>query len=265
MPKTLKEIAEVIGAEVAGNSDTVITGVAGIEDAREGDITFIANSKYLPFLSTTRASAVIVGRDMPYSAAGKTFLRVDNPSVAFTQVVSFIHPQDIRYPAGIHGSAVVSEGAILGKNISIGACAVIEERCRIGDNTVIYPNCFIGRDVIIGANTLVYSNVSIRENIRIGNNVIIHGGCVIGSDGFGFVSVNGIHHKIPQVGTVVIEDDVEIGANCTIDRARFDRTVIGRGTKLDNLIHIAHNVVVGKIALSSLKSGFLAAQPLATM
>ena len=248
MSRTLKEIAALVSGDVAGNADAVITGVAGIEDAHEGDITFIANPKYLPFLSRTRASAVIVGRGME-AEAGTALLRVDNPSLAFTKVVSFILPEDIRHPSGVHKAAVVSAAASLGKNTGIGACAVIEDGARIGDNAVIYPNCFIGRNASIGSNTIVYSNVSIRENVRIGSNVIIHAGSVIGSDGFGFVTVDGIHHKIPQVGTVIIEDDVEIGANCTIDRARFDKTVIGKGTKLDNLVHIAHNVITGRNCL----------------
>ncbi|MDD4940568.1 MAG: UDP-3-O-(3-hydroxymyristoyl)glucosamine N-acyltransferase [Candidatus Omnitrophica bacterium] len=248
MSKTLQEIARLVGGDIAGDENALITGVAGIEDAREGDITFMANPKYQTFLSRTRASCVIVGRDAA-DAGGKTLLRVDNPSLAFTQVVSFIHPQDIRHPAGVHASAVVAPGAVIGKNAGIGACAVIGEGARIGDNTVIYPNCSIGRNAVIGSNTIVYSNVSIREDVKVGNNVIVHAGTVIGSDGFGFVTVNGVHHKIPQVGTVVIEDDVEIGANCTIDRARFDKTVIGQGTKLDNMVHIAHNVTIGRNCL----------------
>lgn len=248
MPRTLKEIAQLVAGDVAGDADAVITGVAGIEDAQEGDITFLANPKYQAFLLRTRATAVIVGRDVR-DAAGRTLLRVDNPSLAFTRVVSFIHPQDIRHPSGVHAAAVVAAGAVLGRNVGIGACAVVEEGCRIGDNTVIYPNCFIGRNAVIGSNTVIYSNVSVREDIRIGSNVIIHSGTVVGSDGFGFVTVDGTHHKIPQTGTVVIEDDVEIGANCAIDRARFDKTVIGKGTKLDNMVHIAHNVVTGKNCL----------------
>jgi UDP-3-O-[3-hydroxymyristoyl] glucosamine N-acyltransferase len=248
MPRTLKEIARLVAGDIVGDAEAVITGVAGIEDAHEGDITFLANPKYLPFLSRTHATAVIIGRDVAAEGV-KSFICVDNPSLAFTQIVSFILPHEIRHPAGIHASAAVAKGAGLGKNVGIGACAVIEEGARIGDNTVIYPNCSIGRNAEIGSNTIVYSNVSIRENIHIGSNCIIHCGAVIGSDGFGFVTVDGVHHKIPQVGTVIIEDDVEIGANCTIDRARFDKTVIGRGTKLDNLVHIAHNVIIGRNCL----------------
>jgi UDP-3-O-[3-hydroxymyristoyl] glucosamine N-acyltransferase len=247
MSKTLKEIAKLVGGELSGDGNIVITGVAGIEDAQEGDISFLANRKYLPFLEKTRASAVIVGRDV--ESGSRTVIRADNPSLAFTEIVSFILPSVIKHPSGIHASAVVAKSAKIGKNAGIGACAVIDEGVSIGDNTVIYPNCSIGRDSVIGINTVLYSNVSIRENISIGSNVVIHSGSVIGSDGFGFVTVDGIHHKIPQVGTVIVEDDVEIGANCTIDRARFDKTVIGQGTKLDNLVHIAHNVITGKNCL----------------
>jgi UDP-3-O-[3-hydroxymyristoyl] glucosamine N-acyltransferase len=247
MSKTLNEIAKLISGELSGDGNIVINGVAGIEDAVEGDITFLSNPKYLSFLDRTRASAVIVGRDV--TAGSRTVIRADNPSLAFTRIVSFILPSAVKHPFGIHASAVVAKGAKIAKTAGIGACAVIDEGVSIGDNTVIYPNCSIGRDSVIGSNTILYSNVSIRENIRIGSNVVIHSGAVIGSDGYGFVTVDGVHHKIPQVGTVIIEDDVEIGANCSIDRARFDKTVIGQGTKLDNLVHIAHNVIIGKNCL----------------
>ena len=247
MPKTLNEIAKLVAGELSGDGNIVITGVAGIEDAVEGDITFLSNPKYLSFLDRTRASAVIVGRDV--ETGSKTVIRADNPSLAFTSIVSFILPSAVKHPSGIHASAVVAKGAKIAKTAGIGACAVIDEGVSIGDNTFIYPNCSIGRDSVIGSNTILYSNVSIRENIRIGSNVIIHSGAVIGSDGFGFVTVDGIHHKIPQIGTVIIEDDVEIGANCTIDRARFEKTVIGQGTKIDNLVQIAHNVTTGKNCL----------------
>ncbi len=247
MAKTLKEIAEFIGGEIAGDASIAVSGVAGIQEACEGDITFLANPKYLPFLHKTKASAVIVSRDI--AEADKPLIRTDNPSWAFSKVVSFLNPEPQKHFKGIHESAVISKKAKLGKNLAIGPFAVIEEGCSIGDNTVIYPHCFLGRDCSLGADTLVYSNVSIRENCSIGNRVIIHCGAVIGSDGFGFVTIDGVHHKIPQVGKVVVEDDVEIGANVTIDRARFDKTVIGQGTKIDNLVQIAHNVRIGKNCL----------------
>jgi UDP-3-O-[3-hydroxymyristoyl] glucosamine N-acyltransferase len=247
MAKTLKEIAELIGGEIVGEANTVITGVAGIQDASEGDITFLANSKYLSFLEKTKASAVITSRDTVSGA--KPLIKTDNPSLAFTQVVTFILPKQKEHFQGIHKSAVISKSAKLGKNLAIGPFVVIEEGCCLGDNTVIYPNCYLGRDSSVGRDSLIYSNVSIRENCSLGDRVIVHCGTVIGSDGFGFVAVDGIHHKIPQVGNVVIEDDVEIGANVAIDRARFDKTIIGQGTKIDNLVQIGHNVRIGKNCL----------------
>ncbi len=247
MAKTLKEIAVLVSGEVSGDGNVVITGVAGIEDARQGDITFLSNPKYAPYLERTRASAIIVGKDVP--APGRDIIRVENPSLAFTKCVSFILPQDVKHPEGINPASSVSRSAKLGKNAAVGAFSVIEDGAVIGDNTVVYPNCYIGRNASVGSGCVIYSNVSIREKVRIGDNVIIHCGSVIGSDGYGFVTVEGVHHKIPQVGTVVVEDDVEIGANCAIDRARFDKTVVGRGTKIDNLVHIAHNVVIGRNCL----------------
>jgi UDP-3-O-[3-hydroxymyristoyl] glucosamine N-acyltransferase len=247
MPRTLKDIAGLVNGEVIGDPGIKITGVAGIQDAQEGDITFLANPKYSQFLDKTRASAVIASRKA--SSKVKALILCDNPSWAFVRVVSFILPHDIKHPKGKSPQAVIAKDVLIGKDAAIGACSVIEEGVSIGDNSIIYPCSYIGRNSQIGSGTIIYSNVSIREGISIGRNVIIHSGAVIGSDGFGFVTVDGKHHKIPQSGTVVIEDDVEIGAGVTIDRARFDKTVIGQGTKLDNLVHIAHNVIIGKNCL----------------
>ena len=247
MAKTLKEIAELVGGEIVGDENIVIRGIAGIQEAVEGDLTFLANPKYLSYLEKTRASAVITSRDI--QAQPKPIIRTDNPSLAFNKAVIFILPEQKEHFKGIHKSAVIGKNVKLGRNVSIGACVVIEDGCSIGENTIIYPNCYLGRNSSVGDGALIYSNVSIRENCSVGNRVIINCGTVIGSDGFGFVTVEGIHHKIPQAGTVVVEDDVEIGANVTIDRARFDKTIIGQGTKIDNQVHIAHNVRVGKNCL----------------
>jgi UDP-3-O-[3-hydroxymyristoyl] glucosamine N-acyltransferase len=253
MAKTLKEIAALIGGEIVGDESIIITGVAGIQDAAEGDITFLANPKYLPYLRITRASAVIASRDTETKA--KPIIRVDNPSLAFTKTVAFILPAKEEHFKGIHQNTAIAKNAKLGKNVSIGAFVVIEDGCSVGDNTVIYPNCYLGRKCSVGADSVIYSNVSIRENCSVGNRAVIHSGAVIGSDGFGFVTVDGTHHKIPQVGTVMVEDDVEIGANVTIDRARFDKTIIGAGTKIDNLVQIAHNVRIGKNCLIVSQTG----------
>lgn len=244
MGKTLKELAAFVGGELVGAEDIVITGVSGIREACEGDITFLANSKYLPLLEKTRASAVVTDRAV--AVAQKPVIRTDNPSLAFVKIVSFISPDHAVHPKGIHPAAVIGKNVSLGKDVAIGAYTVIEDNVKIGDGSIIYAGCFIGHDTEIASHVLIYPNVSLRERISIGNNVIIHSGTVIGCDGFGYVSVEGRHLKVPQVGTVVIEDDVEIGANVAIDRARFDRTLIGRGTKIDNLVHIAHNVIIGE-------------------
>ena len=247
MQKTLKEIADFIGGEVSGDKNTVITGISGIKEAREGDITFLANPKYFALLEKTQASAVIVPRSVLSGA--KPLIRTDNPSLAFAKVFSFLGAPEIKHPQGIHPTAVLGKDAKLGRNVALGAYVVVGERATIADNTIIYPGCYIGHDTKIGRDALIYPNVSIRERIVIGERVIIHSGTVIGSDGFGFAAVEGVHHKIPQVGNVEIGDDVEIGACVTIDRARFDKTVIGRGTKIDNLVQIAHNVIIGENSL----------------
>ena len=247
MRKTLKEIAELIDGEVSGRDDIVITGISGIKEAQEGDITFLANSKYFSLIEKTRASAIITSKDIEFSP--KPIIRTENPSLAFAKIVSFMAPNGVKHPKGINPHAILGKDVSLGHSVAIGPYAIIEDNVHIGDKSIIYAGCFIGYNTRIGSDTLIYPNVSIRENIVIGNRVIIHSGTVIGSDGFGFATIEGVHHKIFQTGTVEIGDDVEIGANVTIDRARFDKTIIGKGTKIDNLVHIAHNVVIGENSL----------------
>jgi UDP-3-O-[3-hydroxymyristoyl] glucosamine N-acyltransferase len=241
--KTLKELAALVRGELVGDGSIVIKGVAGIEDAGEGEITFLANPRYAPFLDRTGASAVITGRDV--KPGKKPLIRTDNPSLAFTEVVSFLVPPQTKPLKGIHPSAVVGAGAKLGAEVALGPNVVLGEGVSVGDRTVINAGSYVGDGSTIGPDGLVYANVSIRERTVIGSRAVIHSGTVIGSDGFGFVTVDGKHHKIPQTGIVVIGDDVEIGANVTIDRARFDKTSIGNGTKIDNLVQIAHNVEIG--------------------
>lgn len=247
MQRTVKEIADFIGGEVIGDGSIAITGVSGIQDAQPGDITFLANNKYLVFLEKTSASAIITSREI--KTASRPIIRTENPSLAFVKIVSFVSPVEVVHPKGIHPTAVLGKAVKIGSDVAIGPYCVIEDNASIGDKTIIYSGSFIGASSQIGRQALIYPNVSIRERTIIGERVIIHSGSVIGSDGFGFVAVEGVHHKIPQQGVVVIEDDVEIGANVSIDRARFDKTVIGRGTKIDNLVHIAHNVIIGKNCL----------------
>jgi UDP-3-O-[3-hydroxymyristoyl] glucosamine N-acyltransferase len=253
MQKTLNEIARLIDGQVIGNGDTLITGASGIREAAEGEITFLANSKYSPLMDKTRASAIITSSGAQGTA--KPIILTQDPSWAFVKIIAMFTPDDAGHPSGIDYTVVMGKNVSLGQDVTIGAYSVIGDNVTIGDNVIIYAGCYIGHHTKIGSQTLIYPHVSIRERISIGSRVIIHSGAVIGSDGFGFVTVKGAHHKIPQVGTVEIGDDVEIGANVTIDRARFDKTVIGGGTKIDNLVQIGHNVIIGENALIVAQAG----------
>ena len=241
---TLGEIASLVGGELVGDPQAIITGISGIKEAKEGDITFLANPKYSCLVNSTKASAVITAKDV--GEFPKPLIKTDNPSVAFTKVVSLVAPNDIKHPRGIHPTAIVSPLAKIGQGVAVGAYTVVEDGVQIDDSTIIYGGCYIGRHAKIGSDCLIYPHVAIRERVELSNGVIIHSGAVIGSDGFGFAMIRGIQKKIPQIGTVLIEDNVEIGANVTIDRARFDKTIIGKGTKIDNLVQIAHNVITGE-------------------
>jgi len=244
MQMTVREIADFLEGELLGDEKIIIKGISGIKEAKKDEITFLINPRYNHLISQTHASAIITSREVKFSS--KPLIRVDNPSLAFARIVNKFRPKRAVHPEGIHPSAIIAKSAKLGEGIGIGAYTVVDENVQIGDNAIIYPGCYVGRDTRIGNETLIYANVSIREEVIIGNRVMIQAGSVIGSDGFGFITQDGKHERIPQIGTVVIEDDVEIGANVAIDRARFDKTIIGRGTKIDNLVHIAHNVVIGQ-------------------
>lgn len=239
----LSDIAKIFNIRIEGAEDIEISGVKGIEDAQEGDITYIAGSKYIEAAKKSRASAFIVKERI--EGLNKPQLIAENPQIVFAKLLEifYVRPHPIR---GISESAFVSSSARIGSNVTVYPFVYIDEGVNVGDGTVIYPFCFVGKDSSIGRDCLIYSNVTIREGVRIGNRVIIHGGAVIGSDGFGYVFHEGKHNKIPQVGGVVIEDDVEIGACVTIDRATTGNTVIGKGTKIDNLVQIAHNVKIGQ-------------------
>lgn len=241
---TLGELAKLVGGEVVGDPNIPITGIAGIREAKPGDITFVANSRYASLIHSTRASAVIVGRSM--QECRLPAIVTDDPYVAFTKVMKLLNGDDVPPPKEIHPTAVIGENVRIGRDVSIGPYVVIGDNAVIGDRVALYPHVYVGRKSTIGDDTLIYPSVTIREKIHIGKRVIIHSGTVIGGDGFGFAPVKGTHHKVPQVGRVVIEDDVEIGSNVTIDRATIGKTVIGRGTKIDNLVQIAHNVVLGE-------------------
>jgi len=245
----LSEVAERIGGKLEGSGEEEIRGIAGIQEATSGEISFIANPRYAPQAAQTKASAVIVSEkfDQPCPAV---LVRVKNPDAAFAGAAALFYTPPPLPEFGVHPSAVVAGDVELGKEVRIGAHCVIEADVRIGDGTIIFPQCYIGHQSRIGKNSRLYSQVSLRESATVGDRTIIHNGAVIGSDGFGYsVNSQGVRTKIPQIGTVVIGDDVEIGANVTIDRARFGRTVIGNGVKIDNLVQIAHNVEIGDHAV----------------
>lgn len=249
----LQELASIVGGEVVGDGSIEIRGVAGIKEAVPGEITFLANPRYESYLATTRASAVIAAGNGGF--AGSLIL-IDNPYLAFLKVVRLFagNPREI-YPRGIDPTAVVGRGVEFGDDVAVGPYVVIEDGSRIGHGTTIRPFVCIGAGVRIGDDCLIYPGVSIRERCRLGNRVIVHSNAVIGSDGFGYATEDGEHHKIPQIGIVEIEDDVEIGANTTIDRATTGTTTIRRGTKIDNLVQIAHNVVVGEDSVIAAQAG----------
>lgn len=261
MKTTLSDLARLVGGTIVGGGDAEIAGVAKIEDAEPGDITFLSDLRYRKHLLTTRATAVLVAegslfQELDRRSAPLRVVAVRDPYEAFLVMVDRFHPSPPPLPAGIHPTAVVAGSARVSALAAVGAHVVIGERCTVADRASLHPGTVLGDDVAIGADSLLYMNVSVREGCTIGKNVIIHPGTVIGSDGFGFLPrKDGSYKKIPQRGIVVIEDDVEIGANCTIDRATIGETRIGRGVKLDNLVHVAHNVVIGEDTAIAAQTG----------
>jgi UDP-3-O-[3-hydroxymyristoyl] glucosamine N-acyltransferase len=242
MKKKLRELAEFVGGKVIGDRDVEISGVAAIEEARTGEITFVANPRYLSKVNETRASAVIVSKEGTLSS--KPLLTVANPYLAFARILTLYSAQPYE-PKGIDPKAWISSTAELGKEVTIHPFVYIGDRCRIGNRVTLYPGVYVGEDSSIGDESVVYPNVSIYAGTVIGKKVILHSGVVVGSDGFGYVKDGRENVKIPQVGKVQIGDDVEIGANTTIDRAALGKTIIQRGVKIDNLVQVAHNVVIG--------------------
>jgi UDP-3-O-[3-hydroxymyristoyl] glucosamine N-acyltransferase len=243
MRVTVRDIAHLLGGTVIGDDQQTISGISSLTEANPGDISFLANPKYEAYLKETKATAVLVAA--AHADAPIIQIVVPNPDFAFARVVATFGPKAVPPPPGIHPTAIIGEQVKIGANPAIGPYAVINDNVTIGDNAVIYAHVYVGHESAIGNDCTLYPQVSIRERSVLGNRVILHSGVVIGSDGFGYASVEGVHHKIPQVGIVVIEDDVEIGANSCLDRARFGRTRIGKGTKIDNLVQIAHNVETG--------------------
>ena len=244
MKLTVSEIAEKLGGALEGPGDAEITGVAGIREAREGELSFQVGQSYAVALPNTGASAVLLARDSE-AECPCAVIRVETPETAFAEVAAWFAPPAVKYEPGTDPTAVIHPTAQIGEDVYVGPHCVIEAGAKIGARTVLCAQCFIGRGVVVGENGLIYPQVSIREYTVIGARAIIHCGAVIGSDGFGYFPKGETWQKIPQIGTVQIGDDVEIGACVTIDRARFGKTVIGDGCKIDNLVQIAHNVQVG--------------------
>lgn len=242
MKKTVQELAEFLGGTVIGNGDAVIEDVKGLAEAGRQDITF-AVDPYTEYLPQVHAGAVIVEKEVP--AGDNTLVVVENPRLAFSQLLVLFHPRQ-SVASGIHQTAIIDDSAVIGENTAVMAYAVIGKHVKIGDNCTIYPSVFIGDNVTIGNDTTIYPGAVIHENCVLGQRDVIRAHAVIGGEGFGFATENGKHTRIPQIGNVEIGDDVEIGACTCIDNATLGSTKVARGTKVDNLVHLGHNVEIGE-------------------
>ena len=252
MEKTLAEIAQIVGGTAVGDSSTKIKGIASIADAQEGHITFLSNKKYRSQLFKTRASALIASEII--EEVKLPCLIVSDPYLAYAKIAQLFFPNPFE-PKGISKEAIISPGARIGKDVTISPFVYVGENVVIGDRTILHPGVYIGDDSKIGAEAFFYPQVTIHRGSIIGNRVILHSGVVIGGDGFGYAREKGHYVKIPQVGIVQIDDDVEIGSNSTIDRAALGKTWIKRGVKIDNLVMVAHNVVIGEDTVVVAQSG----------
>ena len=241
--QTVQSLADHVGGRVEGQGGLIINRAATLSEAQAGDVSFLANPRYEKQLKTTKASVVVV--DEAAVANGQTLIRSSDPYYAFRQIMVLLHGHRNHPPAGVSERARVAQSARLGEGVTIHDFVSIMDQAEIGDQTQIYPNCTVGPGTRIGKKCIIYPNVTIYDGCRIGDRVTIHAGTVVGVDGFGYATHDGAHHKFPHIGTVVIENDVEIGANCAIDRGTMGDTVIGRGSKISNLVAIGHNVRIG--------------------
>jgi len=251
------QIALLINGQLEGDASSVVSSFGKIEEAQPGQLTFLANPKYEDFLYTTKASVVIINASYELKQSVKaTLIRVTDAYSAFATLLSKYQEIIQQQLTGIQEPSYISKTAVYGQNVFVGAFAYLGENVKIGDNTKIYPNVYLGNHVSIGENTVIHAGVKIYHDCKIGSNVILHAGTVIGSDGFGFApQADGSLQKVPQIGNVIVEDNVEIGANATIDRATIGSTIIKSGAKLDNLIQIAHNVEVGHSTVIAAQAG----------
>ncbi len=251
----VKEAADLVGGSVIGNPEIDFKNVAKIEEANQGDLTFLYHPSYTKYLDTTKASVVLMKSDIERTRDDLTYIVVDNPQIEFQKIITKYFTKEIG-TKGIDASAAIDDSATLGENCGIGKNVVISADCKIGSNVIVLHNSVILESCEIGDNTIIYPNVSVREDCKIGSNCIIHSGTVIGSDGFGFTpDENGVYRKVPQIGNVVIEDNVEIGSNVSVDRASTGSTRIKNGVKIDNLVQIAHNVTIGENTVISAQTG----------
>ena len=243
---TVSELAVLVGGQLASGADgqAVVTGVASLNEALPGDATFFSSPKYLPQLHTSKATVALVPKDFSEQVP-PSLIRCENPTNAFSKVVERFAPAPIVFAPGVHSTAVIGSDVKLGSDVSVQPYTVIESGAEIGDGTVIGAHCYIGHSARIGKNTYLHPKVSVLARCVVGNRVILHSGVVLGADGFGYEFQGGKFVKVPQLGIVQIDDDVEIGANTAVDRARFGRTWIQSGTKIDNLVQVGHNVVIG--------------------
>ncbi|MFT5058295.1 MAG: UDP-3-O-[3-hydroxymyristoyl] glucosamine N-acyltransferase [Planctomycetota bacterium] len=252
---TASQIAQLCGASLEGSPEIEISGPAPLEEARCGHVTFLGDPRYRDALAHTGASAVVLAPDMPCDRQDLVLLRCERPSEAFTKIVQAFAPQTTPVPKGVHASSVVHESVRLHESVAIGPFCSVGQGAQLEPGVVLISHVSVGEGARIGKNTVLFPQVSLYPWVQVGESCRLHSGVVIGADGFGFNPTAEGWQKIPQVGSVIIEDDVEIGANSTIDCARFGNTVIGRGTKIDNLVHVAHNSQVGESALLLAQSG----------
>jgi UDP-3-O-[3-hydroxymyristoyl] glucosamine N-acyltransferase len=255
MEFTAQMIADFLKGEIVGNKEVTVSDISRIEEGREGTLAFLANSKYLKYLYTSDASIILVNRSLKLEQQTKaTLIRVDDAYAAFASLLN-LYTSQLPQKKGIEPNCSIHISASVGEGCYVGTFAYLGENVKVGNNSKIYPHVYLGDNVIVGDNTILFPGVKVYNDCKIGSNCIIHGGTVIGSDGFGFAPTGDAYLKIPQIGNVIIEDDVEIGSNCSVDRATIGSTILRKGVKLDNLIQIAHNVEVGSNTAIAAQSG----------
>lgn len=248
MNLTVQEIGRLVQGEVRGDARRRILGVAGLEEASPEDISFLKDARQIQTLRSSRAGAVLISRSQAPKADpqnGQVLILVDHPILALAILLQLVEAEKSNHPQGIHSTAIIHPTALLEPGVAIGPYTIIEPEARIGKGTRIYAQCYIGKGSRLGPGCLIYPQVVIRDNVALGKGCTVHSGSVLGADGYGYIPVQGRHQKIPQVGGVIIEDHVEIGAGVTVDKATMGNTRIGTGTKIDNLVQIAHNVQIG--------------------